>query len=305
MSKNDITAGALVVARSALVGGRLDVKGGAAVTGNLKVSGWLDAPNLRGMCVGLFSDEEALVSVYPRPRDGMYALVGDSIPAAVWVAYKGEWSATGGTGGDSTVDFAEYDTYKAIVDAWQTSNVQRISVDDFNAFPADTSAIKASWEYPSRWQITLSDTYVIGICDVFYDASAHTIVEILTTEHTISDEELQGSSHVDGLVCTYMRVYKTSSSSTLSNDAQTWTSWKIVSAVDLRPSDDDTDDDTDDDSDTTTVDSSTLLNLINSLAVLTTAVETLQATVDEITAISDEDIEALCTFDDDDEEEGE
>lgn len=322
----------LAVGRSATIGGRLDVANTATVGGTLKVRGWLDAPNVRGMCVGLFADAEALNKAWPRPRNGMYALVGDSVPADVWRVEDGEWVATGGTGGDSTIDFSEYETYKALVDAWQVENVRHITLDDFNAYPTDTDAIKASWTWPSRWQILLSagSSYIVGICDVFFDASAHTIVEVLTTQHTIADEELQGSSHVDGLVCTYMRVYRCSTSSSLEQDVSTWSAWKAVNVVDLRTTEDDDEEDDDDSSTTTTIDNDTLLSIINSYGTLSTLIEemqstieeqatsiaslestaeeqataltALQASVDELTVLSSDDITTVCTFDDDDEE---
>ena len=36
----------------------------------------------------------------PRPRPGWYALVGDTIPAQVWVSDGTEWLPTGKTGGN-------------------------------------------------------------------------------------------------------------------------------------------------------------------------------------------------------------
>lgn len=309
MNKGILTDNIRVI-RSADIGQRLKVGSSAAIGGNLKVSGWLDAPNLRGMCVGLFADEDALLSVWPRPRDGMYALIGDTVPADVWRASKGVWAATGETGGDSTIDFSDYDELKVLVNNLVMGDVKRISVDDFNAFPADTDAVKSAWLWPSRWQITLSSTssHVIGICDVFFDGQSHTIVEILTTQHSISDEELQASSHVDGLVCTYMRVYKCSSSGTLTNDDETWTEWKLVNMVNLAS--DDEDDDDDDDSTTTTVDNAMLLTVINQYATLTAAIEAnsesitaLTTTVDGLAVLTTDEVTEICTFDDDEDDE--
>lgn len=300
-SENTIVKGIQVI-KSAKIGQRLDVVGSAAVGGNMKVAGWLDAPNLRGMCVGLFANEDALKSVYPRPRPGMYALIGDTVPAAVWRADKDGWVATGETGGDSTIDFSDFEELKDTVAALEMANVKRISVDDFNAFPVDTDAIKSAMYEPSRWQILIADntSYVIGLCDVFFDGMAHTIVEILTTQHSISDEELQGSVHTDGVVCTYMRVYNTAAG-TLSNDVGTWTEWKLVNMVTLGA----TDDDDDDDSTTTTVDNTTLLTVVNkystlysSIEVLSESLQTIQASLDNFAVISTEELGFLCTFDD-------
>lgn len=304
MKENRIVADALHIIKSAKISQRLDVGGSAAVGGNMKVSGWLDAPNLRGMCVGLFADEDALNSAYPRPRPGMYALVGDTVPAAVWRADKGEWTATGETGGDSTVDFSDYESLKETVATLEMENVKRISVEDFNAFPVDTAAIKSSMQWPSRWQITLSEgsLYVIAICDVFFDSLAHTIIETLTTQHVITDEALDSSEHADGIVCTYMRAYNISSGA-LSNDVGTWTEWKLISTTALGVAEDEASDD--DDTTTTTIDTATLLTVVGKYASLATALEvnteaitSIQGTLDGLVALSTDEITSLCAFDD-------
>ena len=58
---------------------------------------------------GLFADEDALKEAYPNPENGWHALVGDSFPAALWVAVGGEWTDSGSTAGESTIDLTAYD----------------------------------------------------------------------------------------------------------------------------------------------------------------------------------------------------
>ena len=92
--------GDISVGRHAVVGGDAKVCGGVTVGKNLKVEGWLDAKNLKAANKGVFLNEESLKKAYPVPKDGWWALVGDALPAALWVAADGEWGNTGGTGGD-------------------------------------------------------------------------------------------------------------------------------------------------------------------------------------------------------------
>ena len=92
--------GDISVGRHAVVGGDAKVCGGMTVGKNLKVEGWLDAKNLKAANKGVFLNEESLKKAYPVPNDGWWALVGDTLPAALWVAANGEWAKTGGTGGD-------------------------------------------------------------------------------------------------------------------------------------------------------------------------------------------------------------
>ena len=92
--------GDISVGRHAVVGGDAKVCGGMTVGKNLKVEGWLDAKNLKAANKGVFLNEESLKKAYPVPKDGWWALVGDTLPAALWVAAGGEWGNTGGTGGD-------------------------------------------------------------------------------------------------------------------------------------------------------------------------------------------------------------
>ena len=92
--------GDISVGRHAVVGGDAKVCGGMTVGKNLKVEGWLDAKNLKAANKGVFLNEDSLKKAYPVPKDGWWALVGDALPAALWVAAGGEWGNTGGTGGD-------------------------------------------------------------------------------------------------------------------------------------------------------------------------------------------------------------
>lgn len=91
--------GNVSVSRDAHVGGKADVEGNLRVKHNLRVDGWLDAPHIKGPCKGLFLTLEALCSAYPEPDAGSWALVGSTLPAALYVADGGVWTDTGDTAG--------------------------------------------------------------------------------------------------------------------------------------------------------------------------------------------------------------
>lgn len=100
--------GDVAVGRNVAAGGNATVRGNATVEHDLKVEGWLDAPNIKGPAKGLFADEAALKAAYPLPEKGWWALVGDSVPAAVYTVKDGEWTATGKTAGTLTLAVEQY-----------------------------------------------------------------------------------------------------------------------------------------------------------------------------------------------------
>lgn len=71
---------------------------------DLKVEGWLDAPNIRGFLKGLYASPEDLYDAWPRPANGWAALVGDTLPARVYRAWEGRWIWTGQTGGAPQIE---------------------------------------------------------------------------------------------------------------------------------------------------------------------------------------------------------
>ena len=89
-------------------GANAKVRGSVEVGHNLRVMGFLDAKNIRTPLVGLFASEDDLNKSYPRPRNGWFAFVGDTLPAAVYRAWDKEWLATGEIGGSVSCDIDVY-----------------------------------------------------------------------------------------------------------------------------------------------------------------------------------------------------
>lgn len=107
---NERINGALAVTAATSIAGDTAIGGNARVSGNLEVGGWLDAPNIRTPCKGLFPSLESLYRAYPCPRPGWWALVGESLPAQIYRAAGREWEYTGQEGGQPVADLAIYDS---------------------------------------------------------------------------------------------------------------------------------------------------------------------------------------------------
>lgn len=99
----------------------LDVHhGDVHINRNLSVGGTIRAGVIRQPNVGLFETAEALRRAYPIPEVGMWAAVGDSVPAEIWRCdVAGQWRNTGGTGG---VDQLDVDTINAVKGMVQAMN---------------------------------------------------------------------------------------------------------------------------------------------------------------------------------------
>ncbi|HIT83240.1 MAG TPA: hypothetical protein IAA99_03455, partial [Candidatus Avibacteroides faecavium] len=101
--KNESLQGSLSISRDLTVGGEMKIRGDALFDHDVVIKGWLKAANIVGECKGLFASENALKTAYPKPADGWYAFVGDTLPADVYRAEDGQWVNTGEKGGETNV----------------------------------------------------------------------------------------------------------------------------------------------------------------------------------------------------------
>ena len=99
--------GDVSVGRNVSLGGKAEIAGSAHIGHNLKVDGWLEAPNIKGANKGVFLTVQALREAYPNPHDGWMAGVGASTPFTAYIGNGGDWVATGGTI-EVTVDMSQY-----------------------------------------------------------------------------------------------------------------------------------------------------------------------------------------------------
>lgn len=100
--------GDLSVGRNVTLGGNVTVQGRSRFKGNLKVDGWLIAPNVKTFDLGLYNSVESLLQVHPNAPEGSFALVGDTLPADVWRVEDGKWVATGDKSNDFSIDLTNY-----------------------------------------------------------------------------------------------------------------------------------------------------------------------------------------------------
>ena len=101
--------GDVAVGRNVSAGGNAVVRGCATIGHNLKVEGWLHAPNIKGACKGYFLSLTDLNDAYPAPADGDYAFVSESgLPGPIYIAKNGVWTDSGKTGGP-TLDVNDID----------------------------------------------------------------------------------------------------------------------------------------------------------------------------------------------------
>lgn len=89
--------GDVSLGRNVAIGGRAEISGSTRISHNLRVDGWLDAPNVKGALKGIYQTLSDLQASYPRPENGWVAGVGGSSPFACYIGKDGEWVATGGT----------------------------------------------------------------------------------------------------------------------------------------------------------------------------------------------------------------
>lgn len=94
--------GDISVGRNSNIGGNAVVRGCVTIGHNMKVEGWLHAPNIKGACKGYFLSLTDLNDAYPAPADGDYAFVSESgLPGPIYIAKNGVWTDSGKTGGPS------------------------------------------------------------------------------------------------------------------------------------------------------------------------------------------------------------
>lgn len=101
--KNLQVTGSMAVGRRMTLSGELRVGGPVRLRHNVKIEGWLDAPNQRFAAKGLFLTLEELEEAFPEPRPGFWALVGDKLPAMLYVARGRRWVSTGNRTGEPMV----------------------------------------------------------------------------------------------------------------------------------------------------------------------------------------------------------
>lgn len=119
------------------------IDGDLTVQNDLTVGGVIRAKALKQPNCGLFETLEALKAKYPNPEVGMWATVGNTIPATVYLcAEEGVWKNTGQTGGIDSLDWSRISTIEGNVSTLR-SDVDAIKESN-TALKGDVDAIKES-----------------------------------------------------------------------------------------------------------------------------------------------------------------
>ena len=92
--ENQNIEGHLAVSGNVTVGGNTKVRGDAKFSHNLRVEGWLDAPNVKGPSKGVFMSEADLKAAYEKPNAGWWAVVVSGNTGKMYVCIDGEWVQT-------------------------------------------------------------------------------------------------------------------------------------------------------------------------------------------------------------------
>lgn len=77
--RNTEIEGDLAVGRHIAAGGNLNIRGNAKFGHNVKVEGWLEAPNIKDINKGVFVSYQELLAHYPTAKDGWLAGVVETI----------------------------------------------------------------------------------------------------------------------------------------------------------------------------------------------------------------------------------
>lgn len=118
--------GNVSVGKSVVVGRNATIRGRMDVDHNLRVKGYLEAPNIKDCNKGMFASYEKLCETYPRAERGWWAFVGDCFPAKIYVWDGNVWKDTGQTGGDPQIDFTPVIEFEERLDALE-ENVEGLT----------------------------------------------------------------------------------------------------------------------------------------------------------------------------------
>lgn len=231
------------ISRSVNVGGNANIQGSMRVGHNLKVDGWLEARNIKGPLKGLFATEGALRAAYPRPQPGWYALVGDTLPAAIYRAEAGEdgkigWETTGETGGEFNVYLDQLETdveemrdemlevkdkaqliedigesVEAIEERLKKDAQGEVKLSDIG----EVSARHTTNQLPSVWRVMDGD-HCVGVMIEYSDPYGHSVAQVVHTTMVPGESGCLIPSQLDEPARIYSRTW--------CRQKETWSAWE-------------------------------------------------------------------------------
>ena len=153
--------GDVSVGRNVAIGGGTIIQGDGHIKGFLKVDGWLEAKNIKAANKGLFTTVEKLREAYPLPRDGWWAIVGNSLPGSIYTVDGGVWISTGEMGGNPTIESERYANSIAELEASMTTAKADISrhTEKIKTIEKVSANTKANYV---KTEVDLNPTFVKG-----------------------------------------------------------------------------------------------------------------------------------------------
>lgn len=263
MDNRDIQ-GSVNVSRHVKAGGNGEVGGTLSVGHNLRVKGWVDAPHIKGPLKGLYGSEAQLKESYPEPEPGWFALVGDTLPAAIYRADyneatgRTEWRSTGEKGGTLTLYHEGLEEIMRMLEemraAYESGNMTEedlaklrqackeevmaeleprlmgeMSLTEMTDMTGEDAKkyIFTAYKKPHRYVVT-DGMRVVGMLEIISDNLGHVVTQLFMTHCVLTDGTFNGS-HSDVHVYRYYRSYNVNSSLM---PKEAWSEWKIMSTSD-------------------------------------------------------------------------
>lgn len=205
------------IAGNATIGGKMKIRGNTTISRNLRVEGWLDAPNIKGPLKGWFRTVASLEAHYRAPVSGWLAIVGDSIPGPVYIAENGRWVLTESTGGQLTVEAGKVvEDVETLTTLTETTN-QRV-----DAIESDLTVL--SKDNPD-YELAIGDeegNLVVGIADghirtANFDSSALR-EDIIVAEIRVADDNEGADDNESASSSTNTPKYKFDSDFVISDE---------------------------------------------------------------------------------------
>lgn len=157
---NKAIGGDVSVGRNVAMGGKAIIQGNAVVGHDLRVKGYLEAPNIIGINKGVYDSEESLNSAYPQPKNGWIAGVMGGGEITLWRVEEGEWVET-----EDTMTFAfnssyydsELDQLQDDVRMLLTSHFDGIEFTTKEPFPGSLSVVASRVLYSITLHIFVAE----------------------------------------------------------------------------------------------------------------------------------------------------
>lgn len=232
--------GDVSVGRNVRTGGDATVAGHATVNRDLKVKGWLYAQNIKGAEKGLFPDAVTLRKVYPTPRAGDWAMVGNGFPAKVFVESGGKWVDTDKSVSGPAVSFDTFnEEITELEDGLERAKPRYVKFTELDTMGlGSTQAVYlAAWEPHTRYTVIDGDPLtgedgvtrmnVLGMLDIFKTHDSCVVTQVFTTNAQLDVNTGKiGPDHLQSRLFRYMRFMPTSG-----ENAYMWGPWEYDDAT--------------------------------------------------------------------------